>query len=114
MRASFEANGDLRITMSPEERAELRDLSNELGTERFWTDDTMLDVLEPFTCNSEYDWVHPVEVAALTEAPILGTRDENYNPVEVWWYPNYMVQSPLCDLLNCGFVVFTKAEAWED
>jgi len=110
MRASFEANGDLRITITPEERRELVDLSNELGVDRFYTDDTMLDFLEPLVCNSDYDWILPVEVAALTDAPILGTRDENYNPVEVWWYPNYMVQSPLGDLLDAGFTVFAKGD----
>ena len=40
-------------------------------------DATMYEFFEDILANSEYEWITPQEIGALTSAPILGIREEN-------------------------------------
>ena len=42
----------------------------------FSSDSVMYDFFEEFIANSEWEWIAPEEIGALTSAPILGIRDE--------------------------------------
>lgn len=107
MTCSFDKAGNLIIRTQGQERRELRQESKKEG---FHSNDFLYELFESFIANSEFQWVEPEEVAALTAAPILGTRDVNDNVVDVWWFPDYAIRSPQEDLLNHGRVVFQKGE----
>lgn len=72
------------------------------------------DLFEDIRGNSGIDWL--TGEIGLTGAPIIGMeveRDDNGDLEEtgnVYWFPNYCIESPLETLLNTGRVVFTKAE----
>jgi len=100
-------SGDLRIKIDPSELTELRELAE---SDDFNSDKVLGDVLEHMLCNSEYQWVSPEELGALTDAPILGTYDATgTNVIEAWWYPRYELRSPQQDLLEHGECVFKVA-----
>ena len=105
---SISKHGDLVIKLHRESKAELKELSQEEG----WQGDAVMgDIFENLLCNSEYSWVRPEEIAALTNAPILGIRGEDGESVEqVWWYPSYQLRSPQQDLLEYGEVIFQKGD----
>lgn len=56
----------------------------------------------------ELKWIKPVEIAALTAAPIVGFRDERGIITEVWWYPQYETKLPIEEMVKHGFVIFEK------
>jgi hypothetical protein len=115
-------------------RVELRELASEHPA--FHSDDNLYDAFEHLICNSELRWIRPEICGDSTDAPILGItgelepRDESRNGdgailggrwpdkagmtrvwvepvIERWGYLDYMLRSPLFDLLEKGFAVFT-------
>jgi hypothetical protein len=64
------------------------------------------EVMEHALCNSELDWVSAEEIGALTDAPILGLRDEQGEVTAAWAFMDYQVRSFLQDLLTDGEAVF--------
>ena len=71
-------NGNLVITVTPEERAELCDLISEPG---FDSDETMHDILEPLVTNDAFVWIDPAVTGDLTSAPMLAVLgDEQPGP----------------------------------
>lgn len=48
----------------------------------FESDSYMVDLLERLTCNSDYNWIRPEEIGALTDAPILGIRGKERKATE--------------------------------
>ena len=59
-------------------------------------------------CNSELDWIQPHECGDLTDAPILGFRDENGGATgERWGFMSYCLRSFLEDLMDKGEAKFT-------
>ncbi len=132
--------GDLVIETDAEGQAELRQMHQDAckeerpGIEAFESNNVMHDVFEYLICNSDYSWIRPEEIGALTDAPILGIRTEErplkegedphgfmhqtgsdgvntfVEDVErVWWYPNYCLRSPQEDLRDEGRVVFQSS-----
>lgn len=66
------------------------------------------DALDYLTSNSELQWVDPSETGDLTDAPMLGIRDENGTVLERWAFMSYAVRSFLEDLADKGEAVFTS------
>lgn len=114
MRYSITKHGDLEITVTRDERNHLKADKDDAN---FLSDAYMTDFFEVMTANSELEWIAPEAIGALTDAPILGVvrYDGNGGEVyKVWWYPNYMVRSPVQDLLEDGVCIFQKAEVWDE
>ena len=114
--ANFEIlpNGDLKITLTPEGKIELEEISFNL--ENQYNDCDMLrDIIEHQLCNG-WTWVQPEDIGALTEAPILSDNIVyNDNDIvefinNVWWYPNYMIDNLIEKLYGDGYIIFTKAK----
>lgn len=97
-----EKNG-LKITIDEKDRQFLAEIKEEKGLE---SDDAMVDFFEPYFCNSEWGWVLPEEIGALTDAPIIGIRcpeeEENAEHIccytEVYAFMDYQVRALLQDL----------------
>src|SRR3989338_4194004 len=62
------------------------------------------DFFESFLANSEFQWIRPEEICALTSAPILGIKNENGKVIEAYGFMNYAVRGMLEDLLEYGEV----------
>jgi len=90
----------LVITVDDGERAELSALDD------IQSDVAMWDFLEPLVCNSDLDWISPAETGDLTDAPMLGRRNESGEVMERWAFMDYQVRSPLEDFLSSGRAVF--------
>jgi hypothetical protein len=115
-------------------RVELMEMREEHPA--FSSDDAMAEAFEHLLCNSELRWILPEVCGDLTNAPILGivgeaeprntSRDGDgavwvghgpdkegfarpwVEPVlERWGFSPYQLHSPLSDLLEKGFAVFT-------
>jgi len=70
----------------------------------------LYDALEPLTCNSDLDWINPAESGDLTDAPILGIRDEEGKPTDQrWGYMDYQIKDPLEELRKHGQITFQAA-----
>lgn len=98
----------------------------------FCTDRALSDELEEITCNSELDWIDPMDTGDLTDAPLLGVLGEGppvvlekipphlgevcvdwteegelFLPIERrWGYAPYQIRSPLDDLADKGRAIF--------
>ncbi len=77
------------------------------------SDSAMCEVFETVFANSEYDWVLPEDIGALTECPIIanypkGDADTYPPETKVWWYPQGYLKSPLEDLFVNDSVIFQK------
>lgn len=94
----------LTITVDHAERAELSAWDN--PDKGIQSDAAMHDFLEPLICNSELDWINPEETSDLTDAPILGTRDDQGEVTERWAFMDYQVRSVLEELRDKGTVNF--------
>jgi hypothetical protein len=79
------------------------------------------ELLEPVICNSDWELLNPnsedyVAIGALTDAPVLAEWVERNddgdltNIGDVYWFPNYMVESELETMMETGEVVFEKGE----
>ena len=73
----------------------------------FSSDSVMYEFFEEFICNSEWEWIDPQEIGALTDAPILGIKNESGRVIEVYGFMNYAVES-LLDALYDGKAVLQK------
>ena len=117
----IDRKGDLVICIDNETRKSLKaiqkreDKGEPLG---FHCDDFFIDVVEACWCNG-LSLVQPEHIGALTDSIIFsdGTILDDYgNPdpelikeTNFYWYPNYMLQSPIEALARYSKVVFVKA-----
>lgn len=117
-------NGNLLLIIDHDgERASLKDLTDE---EKIQTRDGELEFFEGILANSEWDWIEPAFIGALTDAPILGIYGKQtpvlddtdtdkvclaghwddkswYLPItEAYAWMNYQVQSLLEELRDKG------------
>ena len=72
------------------------------------SDSQMIEFLEDFTCNSELDWVDAQETGDLTDAPMLGIRNQDGEVVARWAFMDYQVTSVLDELNEKGHCVFVS------
>lgn len=108
MKAELLPNGNLHLTITHAEREEWKDLAAE--NPDFDSDCAMTDLFDKFMANSEYDWILPEEAIALTDAPIIGTRDQDGKPEQVWGWMDYQVQSLQRALLEQGEAILITGE----
>ena len=97
--------GSLIIQVNPTERENLKELANESGE---FNTQSEYDSLEWLVCNSELEWIDPSETGDLTDAPMLGLRDENGNVTARWAFMDYQVRSFVTDLIKTGKAVFVS------
>jgi hypothetical protein len=86
----------------------LEETKEYLNEEDFASDDAMYEFFEEFLANSDLEWIDPEEIGALTDAPILGTKDEHGKVIEAYGYMDYAVKSILEDFDNYGKAVLQK------
>lgn len=95
-------NGCLILTADSLERETLAELIKDDNANRH----AEYEALEHLLANSELDWIAPEEIGALTDAPILGLRDEQGKPTNAWAFMDYQVRSFLTDLVTDGRATF--------
>ena len=66
------------------------------------------DFFEPYLANSDFEWVAPEDIGALTSAPILGVRGEDDEIIEAYGYMDYAVLSMLEELDTQGEIFLIK------
>ena len=135
-------DGNLKITVDAETQAILATMKTEMnadGSDMFGSDQTMYDVFEWLTCNSEVEWTSAAYCGILTSGPILGIYGEeavlpdgvnstfyhttggfldddgkprtNYQPLtHAWVFTDYQVTSPQEELLEKRFAIFEGGE----
>ena len=92
--------------LDPDEREELLKMP---------TLDALVELLEDTIANSSWNWIEPREIGALTEAPIIGEdvyQDLQGNLIDVknvYWFPNYMIESEVEAILSPEGALFEKA-----
>lgn len=104
MQAKIKKNGNLVITCTMEEQKELRRMQEE-DPDAFKTNWTMDQVFESLIANSEYQWIAPETIGALTDAPILGIDHESAD-VDAWGFMDYAITSPQEELLKHRKCIF--------
>jgi len=76
----------------------------------FESDSTMYEAFDWLIANSEWDWIAPEEVGALTSAPMLGIRDEDGRVIEAYAFMSYQVRSVQGDLADNGKAFFQSGD----
>lgn len=129
MKATILENGNLKISITTREQRALNTLKH---NDDFGTDRLLREVLEPLICNSEYEFIQPEEIEALTSSPCLGVLGEErplrdgetpgrggnrlagywngtqrvQDITKAWAFMDYAVRNPLQDLLDKREVIF--------
>ncbi len=99
-------NKNLKIFWDINNYREIISELEEEDPEWFYRDANLWDFFENLFSDSELEQIDPLSIAALTSSPIVGIRDQNETVIQVWWYPNYAIASPLEDLVTEGFTIF--------
>ena len=106
-------NGDLKVTVTNEERSEIAYQSKEHG---FWS--TLSILFESYSCNGSYapfDASDGNPFVGLTSAPCvaetLSYEDDGSITIDgdFWHYADYQIACPLEDLARRGRTVFRRA-----
>jgi len=106
-----QVNGDLRITLLPEAREDVQEISS---SQQLSADAKLAETIE-WHLGEGWSFVNPEDIGALTEAPILSEDVDYDNRGQakvgvVFWYPEYEVKDPVEQLLENGFVDFTQVK----
>lgn len=99
-------NGNLKIFWDINNYREIISELEEQDLQWYHRDANLWDLFENLFCDSELEQIDPLEIGALTSSPLVGIRDKNDTVIEVWWYPNYAITSPLEDLIKDDFTIF--------
>ena len=103
-------DGNLKLSITPEEQKELQEVLDE-APDDFDSDNYMYDMMEDLIGNSELNWVFPEDIGALTDAPILGTHKDNTEVVDqAWGWMNYCIISLQRELLEKGYAILQKGD----
>lgn len=108
----------LKISLidTPDNRADLAEMIEAYDYDTVWW-----ELLEPFSTNGSYNLISPELINALTESPIISNELplleeetgkeflDSTDTLKVWWFPNYMVENELMQLLETGETYATKA-----
>ncbi len=113
MEITIKDNGDLELSVTGAERAEIREA---LRTGNRWS--VMAELFEPYSCNGSYtpfDAADANPFVGLTSAPCIAeTMDVDDNGTQTiqgrfWYYADYQIRDELDDLADTGTTVFTLA-----
>lgn len=101
-------NGDLEISVDPDGDYDWDRLLH--GT----TDQALADLLE-YEIGNGWDIIDPSDTGDLTSSPMIcddvTVKDDGTRVIygNVWWFPNYQIESPIETLRNKGRVIFERA-----
>jgi hypothetical protein len=111
---TIEGNLKVKLIDTPDNREKLYEMVDKDFADGVWA-----DLLEPFSVNGSYSLIEPKTIGSLTEAPIIsneppypneGSNEPYVSPeAKIWHYPDYMIKNEFTELLDNGFVIFTKA-----
>jgi len=128
-----EDGSTLTIIADDEEREKLRQMRGE-DPDKFGTTESLTEAIESLLCNSDLNWIDPMDTGDLTDAPMFGILGEEttegkgpfgsvlvgsygekgkppvpwYQPIiGRWAYMDYQIKNPLEELIEHGFVEFT-------
>jgi hypothetical protein len=113
MQHIFETNGNLTFLVENSQE-DLQTIKDRVGGDDVAFLVEMLDTFG-YAGNGVLSAIRPVDVGALTDAPMLSDgvalRDSGETDVtgKVWWFPNYQVEDFATTLLEKGRVTFTLA-----
>lgn len=108
----------LKISLidTPDNRADLAEMMEAYDYDTVWW-----ELLEPFSTNGSYNLIAPELINALTESPIISNELplleeetgkeflDSTDTLKVWWFPHYMVENELMQLLETGETYATPA-----
>lgn len=106
----------LKISLidTPDNMADLAEMMEAYDYDTVWW-----ELLEPFYTNGSYSLIAPERIGSLTESPIIASEPLSYyegadieylsKNAKVWWFPNYMVENELVQLLETGETYATPA-----
>ena len=97
----------LKITIDDTDRKFLKEVAEDNHNE-LCTDKAMYEFFEPYLSNSDYEWIEPERIGALTSAPILGITNQNDEVIEAFGFMDYQVLSVLLELEAHGEVFFQE------
>lgn len=109
-----ESDTDLTISLINRGRVEdcglraMEDFRERFPDPEFTSDEVMIKFFSRFIEVTDWEWIDAEEIAALTDAPILGYRDENGNIVKAYGFMDYAVESLMWRLYTNNFVVLQK------
>jgi hypothetical protein len=72
------------------------------------TDSSMYEMFDDILGNTEFEWISPEEIGALTSAPIIGIKDENDVVIEAYGFMDYAIESLLGQLFKYGEALLIK------
>ena len=105
----YEIRWDKEDITEEEKQEFLGDNENSTSNERF------ANLIEDFLCNG-WSWIHPEEIGALTDAPII-SEDATYNDDGeltecgiCYAYMNYQVHDPVDELFEEGSIILESGE----
>ena len=111
--ATITPEGDLAVTLTEDaDRDELRHQLEERGQMQ-----VLADLLEPYYTNGGYqpfDASDANPFVGITGAPCIAesmdTDDEGNNTIvgRLWYFPSYMLESPIEVLIEKGVVIWSK------
>jgi len=100
MKTEITKDGLLLIT-EPDDIKELQELK-EYYEDKFDSDGVIMEFMESFICNSEYDFIDASEIGALTCAPIIATKNSDNDVVDAFAFMDYQAISLQSKLLEDG------------
>jgi len=100
-------NGNLMLTVNPATQAEL--MLERIGNPDWSSDALMWDVIEHVWTNGLSQTISAADTGDLTDAPMLceGNLDDGSPVGKYWAYMNYALRSPLDDLADRGYCIWT-------
>ena len=110
-------NGNLKLSLSPDEREEVAERQEQVGE-----DLVLVELTEPYWTNGSFqafDAGNGKPFVGLTSAPCIAesmSHDEEGEPnVEgrLWWFPDYAVRSAVQELVEKGSVEWPLAPGYE-
>lgn len=102
-------NGNLKITADNDDRREIAEIIRARGSDA--AEEYIADTV---CCNSEWAFIRPEMIGALTDAPILAIAEwlddaEGATPQAgqpVYWFEAYQIRDPWAELCRTGCVFF--------
>lgn len=106
-------DNDLKISLTEHGKIEIETVGNSIYD--------FQDLLEYNLANGEIQYIDPEDAGALTDSLLITTdwEWENDNPDKIifhniFWFPDYVVKSEMVELRKNGYVIFKRAEMYDE
>ena len=73
------------------EKLELEILKDYKENELLHTPEAESEIMEDFIANSDFEYIDPADIAALTEAPTIGIKNKGDDIVEAYVWSEYQI-----------------------